>query len=367
MLADSRRSPWNESPALKFDRSLVAVDAHAEGEPGRVIIGGILDPPGRSVFEKMQNFQKHSDALRLLMLKEPRGYPALCCNLIVSATRPEAAAGFIIMEQSEYPAMSGSNTICVSTVLIEMGMVPVKEPITEFVLEAPAGLVKITAQVKDKRAQSITFENVPAFAFDLDVPIEVVGLGTVRVDIAYGGMVYALLDGASLGLRLTADEAADIVRIGETVRRATREQKPVVHPENEHISGPTITLISGPPDRADADAKNVVVVSSDLNGRGSTSSPLGSVDRSPCGTGTCARMASLYARGKLRLNQEFHHEGILGTKFVGRIVRETKVGPYPAIVPTLTGSAWITGISTYVLDPDDPFPNGFTVGDIWPN
>lgn len=352
---------------MKFDRSMVAVDAHAEGEPGRVIIGGILDPPGKSVFDKMQYFQNHSDGLRLQMLKEPRGYPALCCNLIVSPTRPEAAAGFIIMEQSEYPPMSGSNTICVSTVLIEMGMVPVTEPITEFVLEAPAGLVKITAHVKDKRARSITFENVPAFAFALDVPIEVAGIGTVLVDIAYGGMVYALVDGPSLGLHLTPDEAADIVRIGETVRRATCEQKPVVHPENAIITGPTITLVSGPAVREDADAKNVVVVSSDLDGRKSTSSPLGAVDRSPCGTGTCARMAVLHARGKLRLNQEFHHEGILGTKFVGRIVRETEVGSYRAIVPTLTGSAWITGISTYMLDPDDPFPSGFTVGDIWPN
>jgi proline racemase len=352
---------------MKFDRGLVAVDAHAEGEPGRVIIGGILDPPGKTVFDKMQHFQKHSDDIRLRMLKEPRGYPALCCNLIVSPTQPEAAAGFIIMEQSEYPPMSGSNTICVSTVLIEMGMVPVTEPVTEFVLESPAGLVKITAHVRENRALSITFENVPSFAFELDVPIEVAGMGTVNVDIAYGGMVYALIDGPSLGLSLSPAEAADIVRIGETVRRATREQRPVVHPENENITGPTITLVSGPPDRADADAKNVVVVSSDLLGRGSTNSPLGAVDRSPCGTGTCARMAALHARGKLRVNQEFNHEGILGTKFIGRIVRETTVGRYPAIVPSLTGSGWITGISTYVLDPDDPFPAGFTVGDIWPS
>jgi proline racemase len=351
---------------MKFDRAVVAVDAHAEGEPGRVIIGGVLDPPGQTVFDKMQHFQKHSDALRLLMLKEPRGYPALCCNVIVSPTRPEAAAGFIIMEQSEYPPMSGSNTICVSTVLIEMGMVPVTEPTTEFVLETPAGLVKITARVEQNRARSITFENVPAFVFELDVPIEVAGIGTVKVDIAYGGMVYAIFDGSGVGLRLTPDEAGDIVRIGEMVRRATREQRPVVHPDNERISGPTIALISGPPDRPDADLKNVVVVSSDLGGRGSTSSLPGAVDRSPCGTGTCARMASLYARGKLRLNQEFHHEGILGTKFIGRIVGETVVGRYPAIVPAITGSGWITGISTYVLDPEDPFPNGFTVGDIWP-
>jgi proline racemase len=248
-----------------------------------------------------------------------------------------------------------------------MGMVPVTEPVTEFLLEAPAGLIKITARVEEGQARSITFENVPAFAFELDVPIEVPGVGVVKVDIAYGGMVYALVDGPSLGLRLTRDEAGDIVRIGEMVRRATREQRPVVHPEDERIVGPTITLVAGPAERADADAKNVVVVSSDLEGHAAASSLLGAVDRSPCGTGTCARMATLHARGKLGLNQDFHHEGILGTKFIGRVVRETQVGPYRAIVPTLTGSAWITGLNTYVLDPDDPFPNGFTVGDIWPN
>ena len=351
---------------MKFDRAVFAVDAHAEGEPGRVIIGGVLDPPGATVFEKMLHFQQHSDALRRRMLQEPSGYPALCCNLIVSATRPEAAAGFIIMEQSEYPPMSGSNTICVATVLIEMGMVPVTEPTTEFWLEAPAGLVKITAHVEQNRARAITLENVPAFVFKLDVPIEVAGIGTVKVDIAYGGMVFAIFDGASVGLRLTRDEAGDIVRVGEMVRRATREQSPVTHPDNDRISGPTIALVSGPPTRTDAHLKNVVVVSSDQGHRGSQHSLPGVVDRSPCGTGTCARMATLHARGRLGLNQEFHHEGILGTKFIGQLIRETFVGPYPAVVPTITGSGWITGMSSYVIDPSDPFPSGYTVGDLWP-
>ena len=351
---------------MRFDRGVVAIDAHAEGEPGRVIIGGVLDPPGRTVSDKMRHFQEHSDALRLRMLREPRGYPAMCCNLIVTSTHPEAAAGFIIMEQSEYPPMSGSNTICVSTVLIEMGMVPVVEPTTEFALETPAGLVHVTAHVENGKARSITFENVPAFVFELDAPIEVAGVGTVKVDVAFGGMVYAIFDGSDLGLRLTPDEAGDIVRMGELVRRATREQRPAVHPGDDRISGPTIALVSGPADRADADLKNVVVVSSELDDRGSEGGLPGAVDRSPCGTGTCARMATLHARGRLEVNQEFHHEGILGTKFIGKVLRETTVGPYPAIVPSITGSGWITAISTYVLDPTDPFPDGFTVGDIWP-
>jgi proline racemase len=351
---------------LRFDSAVVAVDAHAEGEPGRVIIGGVLDLPGNSVFEKMRHFEQHHDDLRRRMLQEPRGYPASCCNLIVAATVPEAAAGFIVMEQAEYPPMSGSNLICVATVLIEMGMVSVEEPVTEFWLEAPAGLVKVRALVEDGRAKAITFENVPAFAFRLDVPIEVPGVGTVKVDIAFGGMIYAIVDAAALGLQLTRSEATDIVRMGEAIRKATFEQAPVTHPENQGITGPTISLLSGPATRADADMKSAVVVSADLRTSPTGNSLPGALDRSPCGTGTCAKMAVLHARGRLRLNQEFHHEGILGTKFVGRLVRETAVGDSVAVVPTLTGRAWITGMATYVLDPEDPFPAGFTVGDIWP-
>lgn len=344
----------------------MAVDAHAEGEPGRVIIGGVLDLPGKSVFEKMRYFEQHHDDLRRRMLQEPRGYPASCCNLIVPATIPEAAAGFIIMEQSEYPPMSGSNTICVATVLIEMGMVPITEPVTEFFLEAPAGLVKVRALVEGRRAKAITFENVPAFVFQLDAPVEVSGIGMVKVDIAFGGMIFAIADAAALGLHLDASEAADIVRMGEAIRKATREQFPVTHPEHEGFAGPTISLLSGPPTRPDADLKNAVVVSADQDLSPVANALPGALDRSPCGTGTCAKMAVLHARGQLELDQEFHHEGILGTKFVGRLVKEAMVGGRAAVVPTITGRAWITGMATYVLDPDDPFPAGFTVGDIWP-
>jgi proline racemase len=352
---------------LKFGRAVMAVDAHAEGEPGRVIIGGVLDPPGRTVFDKMRYFEQHHDDLRGRMLREPSGYPALCCNVIVSATVPEAVAGFIIMEQSEYPAMSGSNLICVATVLIEMGMVQVAEPITEFYLEAPAGLVKVIAQVEQGRARGITFENVPAFVFKLDVPIEVPGVGTVSVDIAYGGMIYVIFDGAPAGLELRSDQAADIVRIGELVRKATRDQNPVSHPDHPEIVGPTITVVSGPPTRTDADLKNAAVVSSDQAEGGSPRSLPGVLDRSPCGTGTCAKMATLHARGRLNLGEDFRHEGILGTKFVGRLLRETTVGPYAAVVPTISGRAWITALATYGVDPEDPFPAGFTVGDLWPH
>jgi proline racemase len=350
---------------VRFANGIVAVDAHAGGEPGRVIIGGVLDLPGATMFEKMQRFAEHHDEIRLRMLREPRGYPAANCNLVLPPADPTAAAGYIIMEQVEYPPMSGTNTICVATVLIEMGMVPVREPVTEFVLESPAGLVRIRADVLDGKARRITFENVPSFVFALDAPVEVPGLGTVRVDVAYGGMIYAIADAPALGLRLSPDEARDLVRVGEMIKAATREQVPCVHPENPEIVGPTIALLSGPSSGPHADLRNTVVVSTGKLDWDRPGTWTGALDRSPCGTGTCAKMATLHARGQLPLGRDFRHEGILGTVFTGRLIRETSVGGRPAVVPTIGGTAWITGFATYVLDPEDPFPAGFTVGDLW--
>jgi proline racemase len=206
---------------------------------------------------------------------------------------------------------------------------------------------------------------VPAFAAYLDAPVEVRGLGTVKVDVAYGGMFYVIADAAPLGLALRPDEARDVVRVAEMIKAATQEQLPVVHPENPAISGVSIAQLSGPPMRPDAHRRNTVVVSTGKLDWERPSSWTGALDRSPCGTGTCAKMAALHAKGQLGLNQDFVHEGILGTIFTGRLVEEAQVGKYRAVVPTLSGQAWITGFAQYVVDPEDPFPNGFTVGDIW--
>jgi len=344
---------------------ITAVDAHACGEPGRVITGGVLDVPGRTMFEKKCWLESHADHIRRRMLREPRGYPAANCNLILPPTLPGADAGFVIMEQVEYPPMSGTNTICVVTVLIETGMVPAMEPFTHLKLDTPAGLVAVEAEVRGGKVKRVTFRNVPAFATYLDTPIEVQGLGTVTVDVAYGGMFYVIADAAPLGLRLVSEEARDIVRIAEMIKAAAREQLPVVHPENPGIAGITIAQISGPPVRPDAHRRNAVVVSTGTLDWSRPSSWTGALDRSPCGTGTCARMAVLHAKGQLELGKDFVHEGILGTVFTGRLVEETRIGPYAAVVPTLSGQAWITGFAQYVVDPDDPFPDGFTVGDIW--
>jgi proline racemase len=261
------------------------------------------------------------------------------------------------MEQTEYPPMSGTNTICVVTVLIETGMVKVTEPTTRLTLETPAGLIGIEAEVRNGKCRKVTFRNVPAFAAHLDAPVEVPGLGTVTVDVAWGGMFYVIADASSLGLRLAPDEAGEIARIAARVKAAAAEQLPVVHPENPGISGISIAQISAEPLQPGSDRRNAVVVS--------TGEMSGVLDRSPCGTGTCAKMAALHAKGKLPLGQDFVHEGILGTTFTGRLIEETRVGPYAAVVPTLSGQGWITGFAQYVVDPEDPFPDGFTVGDIW--
>jgi len=341
-----------------------AVDLHACGEPGRVIVVGVLDVPGATMLEKMKHMAAHADGLRKRMLREPRGYPAANCNLIVSPTQPGADAGFIIMEQVEYPAMSGTNTICVTTALLETGMLPMREPVTDLVLEAPAGLIRVQADCANGKVTNVTFRNVPAFAAHLDKPIEVPRLGTVTVDVAWGGMFYVIAEAEPFGLRLTPDEGREIVRIGEMIKAAAQEQLPVEHPDIPGI-GITIAQLSGPPDRPDADRKNAVVVSTGTLDWNRPATWTGAIDRSPCGTGTCAKMAALHAKGKLALGRDFRHEGILGTVFTGRLVAETTVGSQRAVVPTLSGRAWITGFAHYVVDADDPFPEGFTVGDIW--
>ena len=350
---------------MRLERTIQAVDAHACGEPGRVIVGGVSDVPGATMFEKMEHLRDCGDNLRKLMLREPRGYPAANCNLILPPTHPDADAGYVIMEQTEYPGMSGTNTICVATVLLETGMIEMIEPLTELTLESPAGLIRVQAQCESGKVTSVTFRNVPSFATHLDKQIEVPQLGTVTVDVAYGGMFYVIADAPALGLEISPENGRDIVRIGEMVKAAAQEQLPVVHPAQPGFEGVTIAVLSAPPTHPDAHMKNAVVVSTGKLDWTRPATWTGAIDRSPCGTGTSAKMATLHAKGKLQLNQDFNHEGILGTIFTGRLIEETQVGPYQAVIPTITGRAWITGTANYTLQKDDPFPEGFTVGDIW--
>lgn len=350
---------------LRVGPVIEAVDAHAAGEPGRVIVGGVAIAPGMSMFEAMTWLQAKRDDVRLRMLREPRGYPAANCNLILPSVHPDADAGYVIMEQVEYPGMSGTNTMCVVTVLLETGMLPMTEPVTELTLEAPAGIIRVRADCRDGKVEAVTFRNVPAFATHLDAPVEVPHLGTVTVDVAYGGMFYVIADAERFGLRLTPDEGADIVRITEMIKAAATEQLPVVHPEQPGFAGITIGQLSGPPHDPRNSRRNAVTVSTGTLDWERPATWTGAIDRSPCGTGTSARMATLAARGLLEVGDEFRHEGILGTVFTGRVVEATTIGDYRAIVPTISGEAWITGFARYVVDPTDPFPDGYTVGDIW--
>lgn len=341
-----------------------AVETHS-GEPMRVITGGVPFVPGESVYEQAIWLEQHDDQLRKLMLREPRGYPPLCCNLVVPPKHPDAAAGFIIMEQVEYPMMSGGNTIAVATVLLETGMIPMQEPITEFTLEAPAGLIGIRAECRDGKVLSVTFENVPSFAVHLDATIDVPELGPVKVDVAWGGMFYVIADIAQFpGLELLPRHGRNLTRAAALILGAAQQQLPVEHPDYPGI-GITIAQLSGPPIGRDADCRNAVLVASGPIDLDDPATWTGGLDRCPCGTGTCAKMATLHARGELGLMQPFRHEGLLDLVYTGSLLREVEVAGRTGVVPTVSGRAWITGYSTWVLDPDDPFTNGFTIGDIW--
>jgi proline racemase len=338
---------------VRTERSITVVGCHAGGEVGNVIVGGVLPPPGASVFEQMQALAR-DDSLRRLLLHEPRGSVVVHANLVVPSLRPDCDAGFIIMEPTEYPPMSGSNTICVATVLLETGMVRMREPETTLRLEAPAGVVEVRATCRDGRCESVEFTNVPCFADRLDAALEVEGLGTISVDTAFGGMWYAIADAQSLGFRLDPSEARDLSRVGELIRAAAREQLPCMHPEKPEISGVSIVQIAERWQGVGATTKNAVVVAP------------GRLDRSATGTGLCARMAVLHSRGQMRAGDTMTHASIIGSTFDGRIVGETLVAGRPAIVPSVRGSAWITGVSQVFVDPSDPFPEGYVLGDTWP-
>jgi proline racemase len=333
-------------------RTITVVGCHAGGEIGNVIVGGVLPPRGATVFEQMQTLAR-DDTLRKLLLREPRGSVAAHVNLVVPATRDDCDAGFVIMEPTEYPAMSGSNTICTATVLLETGMLPMREPETVVRLEAPAGVVEVHAACRDGRCESVELTNVPSFVERLDAPLEVQGLGTLNVDVAYGGMWYAIADAHALGFVLEPHEARELSLAGERIRAAAREQLSCTHPEQPEIAGVSIVQLAEPWRGVGEVTRNAVVVAP------------GRLDRSATGTGLSARMAVLHARGLMQVGDAMTHASVLGTTFDGRIVEATRVGDRPAIVPAIRGSAWITGITQVLVDPTDPFPEGYLLPDTW--
>jgi len=335
---------------MKFSRMLTAVDSHTGGNAERVVVAGAPPVPGETMLEKLKYVRDHWDHLRTLLVHEPRGHSNMFVSLLTPPTVSEADFGVIYLEPGGYATMCGHGTIAICTVLVETGLVPAREPVTDIVLDTPAGVVRTKVAVKDGLAESVTIQNVPSFLYKADVEVDVPGVGQVKADIAYGGNFYAILPAESVGLQITAEHANEIISYGTRIWQAVNEQVDIHHPEEPEIDCVNYVEFSAPATNPAATLKNAVVV------------PPAGIDRSPCGTGTSAKMATLYARGQLGLDEEFVHESIIGSLFYGRLIAETKVGPYTAVVPTIRGNAYIMGFQQFVLDPRDPFPAGFLLG-----
>jgi len=335
---------------MRFKRLLSAIDTHTEGNAERVVIGGIPPIPGDTMLEKVKYVRGHLDHLRTLLVHEPRGYSNMFASLVIPPADPRADFGVIYLEPGGYPTMCGHGTIGICTALVEAGMVEATEPVVEIVLDTPAGLVHGRVAVSNGVAESVTVANVPSFLYRADADVDVPGLGKLKVDIAYGGNFYAILPAASVGIEVIPTRANELIKSGVDIWRAVNEQVEIRHPEEPSIDSVNYVEFSAPPTRAEATMKNAVVV------------PPAGMDRSPCGTGTSAKMATLYAKGLLELGEEFVHESIIGSLFYGQLVEEARVGDFSAVVPTIRGSAYIMGIQQFVLDPRDPFPNGFVLG-----
>ena len=323
-----------------------AVDSHTEGMPTRVITGGVGVLPGDTMAERRLRFMAERDDLRTLLMCEPRGHSSMSGAILQPPTRPDADWGVLYIEVSGCLPMCGHGTIGVATVLVETGMVPVSEPETIVRLDTPAGLVIARVQVADGQATSVTIENVPSYAHGLDQVVVVPGFGRVRYDIAYGGNFYAFVKLSDLGLPFDRQARGRLLDAGLAIMDAINEQNPVVHPEQPEIDVCHHVYLEAPD-------------STPEHGRHAMAIHPGWFDRSPCGTGTSARLAVLHARGLIGVGQEIVNESFIGSRFSARILRETTVGDRSAIVPSVTGRAWITGNANYLLDPTHPFPAGF--------
>ncbi len=340
---------------MRSSKLVHVISAHAEGEVGDVITGGVSPPPGDTLWAQSRYIAR-DQVLRNFVLNEPRGGVFRHVNLLVPPKHPDADAAFIIMEPEDTPPMSGSNSICVATVLVDSGMVPAREPETVIRLEAPGGLVEATVACRNGKARSVTVRNVPSFADRLDAALEVEGIGTLTVDTAYGGDSFVIVNSDDLGFALHPDEARDLTETGIRITRAANEQLGFVHPDNPDWGHISFCQIAAPVTRDDgvATGRNTVVIRP------------GKLDRSPTGTGCSARLAVLHAKGQIAVGDRFIGRSIIDSEFQCSIAEETRVGGKPAVIPLITGRAWITGTHQHMLDPDDPWPEGYRISDTWP-
>jgi len=340
---------------MRSQKIIHVVSCHAEGEVGDVIVGGVAPPPGETLWEQSR-FLARDDVLRNFVLNEPRGGVFRHVNLLVPAKTPGADMGFLIMEPEDTPPMSGSNSICVATVLLESGILPMREPETRLTLEAPGGLIEVVAQCRDGKAERITIRNLPSFADRLGASLEVAGLGALIVDTAYGGDSCVIVDAQALGFSIAPDEARDLAECGVKIIAAANAQLGFVHPENPDWAHISFCQFAGPLERIDGGwtGSNAVVVQP------------GKIDRSPTGTGCSARMAVLHARGLMNAGERYLARSIIGSRFDCEIAAEVRVAGRPAIAPLISGRAWITGVHQHMLDPGDPWPEGYRLADTWP-
>ncbi|MCG6557300.1 proline racemase family protein [Ruegeria sp. 1NDH52C] len=339
---------------MRSSKTIHVISAHAEGEVGDVIVGGVAPPPGETLWEQ-RNWIARDGRLRNFMLNEPRGGVFRHVNLLVPPKDPRADAAFIIMEPEDTPPMSGSNSICVSTVLLDSGLVEMVEPVTELVLEAPGGLVHVRAECRNGKAERIFVRNLPSFAAQLDVALDVPGVGRVTVDTAFGGDSFVVVRPQDVGVEIARDRARDLAEMGIAITNAVNAQLGFHHPENPEWRHISFCLFAGEIERRDGVLRAASAVAIQP----------GKIDRSPTGTAVSARMAILHARGEMAEGEQFVATSIIGSEFSGRIAGLTSVGDRPAILPEISGRGWITGIHQHMLDPDDPWPEGYRLRDTW--
>jgi proline racemase len=341
---------------MQSKKQIHVVGCHAAGEVGDVIVGGVAPPPGETLWAQSRWIAENGE-LRDFMLNEPRGGVFRHVNLLVPPKDPRAAMGWIIMEPVHTPPMSGSNSICVSTVLLETGIVPMEEPVTRFRLEAPGGLVAVEAACRNGKAESVTVRTHPSFAAGIDVPLEVDGHGTLSVSTAYGGDSFVIVDAEALGFAIRPDEGRELAELGARLTRAATEQIGFSHPANPDWRHISFCLFAGALEETD----------DGLRTRHAVAIEPGKIDRSPTGTAISARMALLRTTGRMRVGDRLTARSIIESEFSGRIEEDCTLGGIPAIIPSITGTAWITGTHQYLLDPSDPWPHGYRVADTWPS
>ncbi|MFT5045393.1 MAG: proline racemase [Porticoccaceae bacterium] len=340
---------------MKSSKTIHTVSCHAEGEVGDVIVGGVSPPPGETLWEQSR-WIANDETLRNFMLNEPRGGVFRHVNLLVPPKHPDADAAWIIMEPMHTPPMSGSNSICVSTVLLETGILPMQEPVTHLCLEAPGGLIEVQARCANGHVESVRVTNVPSFVSSLNSSLEVEGVGTLIVDTAYGGDSFVIVDSKALGFSLSSDEAFDLASLGVKITAAATEQLGFSHPLNSDWSHISFCQFAAP----------IEIINGVKHGRNAVAIEPGKIDRSPTGTGCSARLAVLHARNQIEVGEVFIGVSIIDSMFHCRIEETTSIGDTPAIRPSISGRGFITGTHQHLLDPDDPWPSGYRLSDTWP-